>query len=192
MRSWHCLLLAILTATPALAKEHGERGRPMTVQAAIADAESALDNGRLGDAFSEADKLTRSHGLTKDEQRRVEVIVARCALVRGKNEVAEKIFARHHKADPDDARVGEWYGRALEGVGKKDEALALLKELAGKNALAEGDSYWTLAQLEHGKGDDQAARTHAKLALEKPIVLQSDELEKMIHDFINQLEPKKK
>ena len=53
--------------------------------------------------------------------------------------------------------------------------------------LAEGDSYWTLARLERQKGDTKQARAHAKLALEKPIVLQSEELEQAIHKFIDEL-----
>jgi hypothetical protein len=187
------LLAAMLMATTtAQAKEHGERKAKLTLQEAIADAESALDNGRLGDAFGEADKLARSHGLRKDEQQRVELIVARCALVRGNFAVADKLLARRYKADPDDTRVAEWYGRALDGVGKGDQALSILSPLAQKDALHEGDSYWTLAQLEHKKGSDEAARAHAKLALEKPIVLQSGELDTEIHQFIDQLTPKKK
>ena len=64
--------------------------------------------------------------------------------------------------------------------------------LAQKDALQDGDSYWALAQLERKKGDDANARAHAKLALEKPIVLQSDELDQAIHKFIDDLTPKSK
>jgi hypothetical protein len=67
-----------------------------------------------------------------------------------------------------------------------------LTDLAKKNALQEGDSYWALAQLERQKGENDAARGHAKQALEKPIVLQSDELDHEIHKFIDELAPKKK
>ncbi|MGZ3440679.1 MAG: hypothetical protein ACXVDD_14250, partial [Polyangia bacterium] len=91
-----------------------------------------------------------------------------------------------------DVRLAEWYARALDGNGKPDAALQLLSDLAKKDALAEGDSYWALAQLERKKGENDAARSHAKLALEKPIVLQSDELEHEIHKFIDELAPPKK
>jgi predicted Zn-dependent protease len=186
------LAAAMLTATTAQAKEH-EHGRPqLTLQEAIAEAETALDEGRLGDAFDKADRLARTHGLHKDEQERVDLIVARCALLHGKFAVADKLLARRYKADPGDTRVAEWYGRALDGVGKSDEALGILSPLAQKDALKEGDSYWTLAQLEHRKGSDTAARAHAKLALERPIVLQSGELDDAIHHFIDELTPKKK
>jgi len=164
----------------------------MTLQEAITDAEQALDNGRVGDAISTSEKLQKSHGLTKDEQARVEVIVARCKLVEGKFDVSEKLLAKRVKASPDDTRLSEWYARALEGSGKTDAAFALLSDLAKKDALTEGDSYWALAQLERKKGENDAARTHAKLALEKPIVLQSDELDHEIHKFIDELSTSKK
>lgn len=185
------LLVAILFSSTVQAKEHGER-KNLSLQGAIADAENALDSGRLGDAFSEAERLQRSHGLRKDEQERVDLIVARCALVRGNYPLSAKLLARLHKSEPDDTRVAEWYGRALDGVGKSDEALGILGQLAQKDELKEGDSYWTLAQLEHKKGEDGPARAHAKTALEKPIVLQSDALDQEIHQFIDQLQPKKK
>ncbi len=180
------LILGLLVSSPLLAKE------TMTIQSAIADAEKALDTGRIGDAINESEKLQRTHGLKKDEQSRIEVIVARCKLVLGKYAESEKLFAKHVKQAPDDTRLAEWYARALDGNGKNAEALQLLSDLAKKDALQEGDSYWALAQLEHEKGDNDAARTHAKLALEKPIVLQSDELDHEIHKFIDDLAPKKK
>jgi predicted Zn-dependent protease len=185
------MLVAPFVATTLQAKEHGERKR-LTLQEAIADAESALDNGRLGDAFDESERLQKTHGLKKDEQERVDLIAGRCALARGNYALADKLLARRYKAAPDDVRVAEWYGRALDGAGKSDQAFGILEPLAQKDELKEGDSYWALAQLEHKKGSDDAARTHAKLALEKPIVLSSQQLDDEIHAFIKQLEPKKK
>ena len=185
MRNW--LILALLISPALQAKE-----RTLTVEAAIADAEQALDSGRIGDAINESEKLQRTHGLKKDEAARLEVVVARCKLVLGKYAESEKLLARRVKASPDDARLNEWYARALDGNNKPDAALALLSDLAKKDALQEGDSYWALAQLERKKGENDAARAHAKLALEKPIVLQSDELEHEIHRFIDELAPKKK
>jgi len=181
------LILALLaSSSPLLAKE------ALTVEAAIDDAEKALDSGRIGDAINESEKLQRTHGLKKDEQSRLEVIVARCKLILGKYAESEKLLAKRVKQSPDDTRLAEWYARALDGNGKSDAALELLSNLAKKDALQEGDSYWTLAQLERKKGENDAARTHAKLALEKPIVLQSDELDHEIHKFIDDLAPKKK
>jgi len=180
------LILGLLVSSPLYAKE------VLTVEAAIDDAEKALDTGRIGDAINESEKLQRTHGLKKDEQSRLEVIVARCQLVLGKYAESEKLFAKHVKQSPDDPRLAEWYARALDGNGKSAAALALLSDLAKKDALQEGDSYWALAQLEREKGENDAARTHAKLALEKPIVLQSDELDHEIHKFIDDLAPKKK
>ena len=180
------IFASMLLCSAALAK------RPMTLQEAISDAEQALDNGRVGDAITTSEKLQKSHGLTKDEQARVEVIVARCKLVEGKFDVSEKLLAKRVKASPDDTRLAEWYARALDGEGKSEAAFALLSDLAKKDALSEGDSYWALAQLERKKGDDKDARAHAKLALEKPIVLQSDELDRAIHQFIDELGGKKK
>ena len=181
------LILALLfSAAPLAAKE------VMTVEAAIDDAEKALDTGRLGDAINESEKLQRTHGLKKEEQSRLEVVIARCKLILGKYAESEKLLAKRVKQSPDDTRLAEWYARALDGNGKSDAALELLSNLAKKDALQEGDSYWTLAQLERKKGENDAARTHAKLALEKPIVLQSDELDHEIHKFIDDLAPKKK
>ena len=181
------LILSLLLSSPlSFAKE------PLTVEAAIDDAEKALDTGRIGDAINESEKLQRTHGLKKDEQQRLEVIVARCKLVLGKYAESEKLLAKRVRQSPDDPRLAEWYARALDGNGKSDAALALLADLAKKDALQEGDSYWALAQLERQKGDKDAARAHAKLALEKPIVLQSDELDHEIHKFIDELSPKKK
>jgi tetratricopeptide (TPR) repeat protein len=180
------LILSLLFSSTLYAKE------ALTVEAAIADAEKALDSGRIGDAINESEKLQRTHGLKKEEQQRLEVIVARCKLVLGKYAESEKLFAKRVKQSPDDVRLAEWYARALDGNGKGDAALQLLSDLAKKDALAEGDSYWALAQLERKKGENDAARSHAKLALEKPIVLQSDELEHEIHKFIDELAPPKK
>jgi tetratricopeptide (TPR) repeat protein len=180
------LILGLLFSSVAYAKE------PLTVEGAIDDAEKALDTGRIGDAITESEKLQRTHGLKKDEVSRLEVIMARCKLVLGKYAESERLFAKRVKASPDDTRLAEWYARALDGNGKEDQALTLLSDLAKKDALQEGDSYWALAQLEAKKGEKDAARTHAKLALEKPIVLQSDELDHEIHKFIDDLSPKKK
>ncbi|MGZ3406603.1 MAG: tetratricopeptide repeat protein [Polyangia bacterium] len=180
------LILGLLFSSPLFAKE------VLTVEAAIDDAEKALDSGRIGDAINESEKLQKTHGLKKEEQARLEVIVARCKLVLGKYAESEKLLAKRVKQSPDDVRLAEWYARALDGNGKPDAALQLLSDLAKKDALAEGDSYWALAQLERKKGENDAARSHAKLALEKPIVLQSDELEHEIHKFIDELAPKKK
>jgi tetratricopeptide (TPR) repeat protein len=181
--------LSFAVGAPAFAKNK-EGGKPMTLEEAINDAETALDSGRVGDAISHVEKLQRTHGLKPDELRRLDLIVARCGLVTGKYDTSEKIFAKLHKAQPDDARVSEWYGRALDGLGKAEEALTVLAGLAAKNELQDGDSYWALAQLEKAKGDDKDALTHAKLALEKPIVLQSDELDGAIHKFIDALSKK--
>ena len=159
----------------------------LTLEEAISDAESALDGGRVGDAIQTSERLLKSRGLTKDELARVEVIVARCKLVEGRYGESEKLLAKRIKASPDDPRLAEWYARALDGNGKGDAAFAPLKDLAKKDALAEGDSYWALARLERQKGDTKQARAHAKLALEKPIVLQSEELEQAIHKFIDEL-----
>ena len=180
------LILSLLVSSPLYAKQ------VLTIQGALDDAEKALDTGRIGDAITESEKLSHTHGLHKDEQSRLEVIVARCKLVLGKYAESEKLFAKHVKQSPDDTRLAEWYARALDGNGKTDQALTLLSDLAKKDALQEGDSYWALAQLERQKGENDAARTHAKLALEKPIVLQSDELDQEIHKFISDLSPKKK
>jgi tetratricopeptide (TPR) repeat protein len=181
------LILGLLvSSSPLVAKE------ALTVEAAIDDAEKALDTGRIGDAINESEKLSKTHGLKKDEQSRLEVIVARCKLVLGKYAESEKLLAKRVKQSPDDTRLAEWYARALDGNGKGDAALELLSTLAKKDALTEGDSYWALAQLERKKGENDAARSHAKLALEKPIVLQSDELDHEIHKFIDDLVPAKK
>ena len=180
------LILGLLFSSTLYAKE------ALTVEAAIDDAEKALDNGRIGDAINESEKLQKTHGLKKDEQSRLEVIIARCKLVLGKYAESEKLLAKRVKQSPDDTRLAEWYARALDGNGKSDAALQLLADLAKKDALVEGDSYWALAQLERKKGENDAARTHAKLALEKPIVLQSDELDHEIHKFIDELSTSKK
>ncbi len=185
------MMKKILLATALLCSAASAK-KALTLQEAIADAESALDNGRVGDAIQTADRLQKTRGLNKDEQARVEVIVARCKLVEGRYGESEKLLAKRVKAQPDDTRLTEWYARALDGNGKGEAAFALLKDLAKKDALAEGDSYWVLARLERDKGETKEARAHAKLALEKPIVLQSDELEQAIHKFIDELSDKKK
>jgi tetratricopeptide (TPR) repeat protein len=180
------LLAAIFLCSAAFAK------KALTLQEAISDAESALDNGRVGDAIATAERLQKSKGLSKEEQARVELIIGRCKLVEGQYGESEKLLAKRLKAAPEDTRLVEWYARALDGNGKGEAAFALLKDLAKKDALAEGDSYWALAKLERQKGDTQEARVHAKLALEKPIVLQSEELEQAIHKFIDELSGKGK
>jgi hypothetical protein len=189
MRTKIILAALALTATTAQAKDHGNKR--LTVEEAISDAESALDNGRLGDAFDEAERLQKTHGLKKGEQDRVELIVARCALMRGNYPLADKLLGKRYRALPDDTRVAEWYGRALDGDGKGEQAFGILSPLAEKNKLEEGDSYWTLAQLEHKKGADGKAKAHAEEALQKPIVLQSQQLDDEIHDFIKSLSSSK-
>ena len=188
MRRMHWVIVALLAAPLAQAKE----GAPHTVQEAIADAEQALDNGRLGDAIEESEKLQRTRHLTKEEMARVEVIAGRCNLFLGKFEQSAKLLARRYKAAPEDARLAEWYARALDGAGKSDEALTLLSSLAQGDKLREGDSYWALAQLERQKGDNVAALAHAQAALQKPIVQQSDELDHAIRQFIDELTPRSK
>lgn len=187
------LVIAMLLANGAAFAKGGKGdGKPTTIEGALADAESALEAGRLGDAMSESEKLQRTHGLTKEERSRLDLVIARCDLFTGKYDASEKLFARMTKQSPDDTRLTEWYARALDGAGKEDAAFSLLNTLAQKDALQDGDSYWALAQLERKKGDETNARAHAKLALEKPIVLQSDELDHAIHKFIDDLTPKAK
>jgi tetratricopeptide (TPR) repeat protein len=189
-----CLLFVATLVGGAAEARKGRlgEGKPMTAEEAIADAEAALDNGRVGDAVEHSEKLQKTRGLTKEMMKRLDVIVARCGLVTGKYDVSEKIFSKLHKAQPDDSRVSEWYARALDGLGKGDQALVLLSDLAQKDELTDGDSYWALAQLERTKGQTQQALTHAETALKKPIVLQSDELDKEIHKFIDELSSSKK
>lgn len=191
MRVPALMMGALLVAGAAHAKGTKGDGKPHTIQEALADSEAALDAGRLGDAISESEKLAKTHGLTKEEKARLDVVIARCDLFTGKYDASEKIFAKINKQTPDDNRIAEWYARALDGAGKDDAAFTLLKTLAGKDALQDGDSYWALAQLERKKGDDSSAKAHAQLALEKPIVLQSDELDHAIHEFIAELSKKK-
>jgi predicted Zn-dependent protease len=181
----HVLFATLLFCGAAFAAK-----KPLTLEEAIADAEHALDTGRIGDAMQTSDRLQKTRGLTKDEQARLEVIIARCRLVEGRYADSEKLLAKRVKASPDDARLSEWYARALDGAGKGEAAFALLKDLAKKDALSEGDSYWTLAKLEREKGENSEAREHAMLALEKPIVLQSEELDQAIHKFIDELSRK--
>jgi tetratricopeptide (TPR) repeat protein len=190
-------LALALALTAAGGAAHARKGameseKPKTAEEAIGDAEHALEVGAVGDAMRVAERLQKTRGLTKEQQQRTDLIVARCGLITGKYDASEKILARLRKGTPDDLRLTEWYARALDGAGRTDAALALFTELAAKDQLSEGDSYWALAQLEHKKGDDTQARAHAEKALEKPIILQSDELDREIHKFIDDLAPKKK
>ncbi len=195
------VLLAALFATAPLSLAHArakapmkesgqEPGPAMTAQQALDRAEQLLDAG--GDASEISAKLHRSRGLTKDEKARLDLIDARCSLLVGQYASSLKVFGSLHKTTPDDARITEWYARALDGSGKGDTALPLLKELADKDSIKDGDSYWTLAQIERTKGQDKLALEHAKAALTHPIVLQSDELDKEIHKFISELSATKK
>ncbi|MCP6757097.1 hypothetical protein NL533_36265, partial [Klebsiella pneumoniae] len=76
--------------------------KSLTLQEAISDAESALDNGRVGDAIQTAERLQKSKGLTKEEQARVELIIGRCKLVEGQYGESEKLLAKRMKAAPED------------------------------------------------------------------------------------------
>jgi tetratricopeptide (TPR) repeat protein len=185
-------IVAALVVWAALGSAPAWAGKIMTAEEAIDDAEAALDTGRIGDAATHGEKLLKTRGLTKDQLRRVELILARVSLVQGRYGQAEKTFSRLRKSTPDDARLTEWLGRALEAQGKNDAAFALLSELAAKDALVEGDSYWALAQIEREMGKNADALSHAELALKKPIVLQSDELDAAIHRFIKELSSERK
>jgi hypothetical protein len=182
---------ALLMSSLALAKDHDHDHSRHRSREALDEIERALDSGHGADACADTDKLLRAHGLGRAAKARVEVVIARCDLLTGKFVSSERSLAKIVKTSPDDLRLAEWYARALDGVGKSDAAYALLKDLAQKDALAEGDSYWALAQIERQKGESQAARAHAKLALQKPIVLQSDELDHVIRQFIDELTVKK-
>jgi hypothetical protein len=177
---------------PAVARTRGttkDSEKAMTLQEALDSAERALDNG--GDPSDISARLHKTRGLSKDELRRLDLIDARCALIESNWQKSEKLLAGFHKASPDDARITEWYARALDGSGKGDSALPLLKQLADNDGLHDGDSYWALAQLERKQGNGKSALVHAKAALSHPIVLQSDELDKEIHKFIAELDGKK-
>ena len=184
-------LVCVPTVSHAAARGPSKDGqKTVTAQEALDEAEHMLDMG--SDVSDISAKLHRSRGLTRDEQARLDLIDARCALLIGAYAKSEKVLGRLHQSTPDDARITEWYARALDGTGKGESALPLLKGLAEKDGLKDGDSYWTLAQLEHGKGDDKLALAHAEAALTHPIVLQSDALDKEIHKFISDLSTKKK
>jgi hypothetical protein len=178
-----------LAAPSALAHAATKEDRPaLTVESALDEAEKQLDNG--GNAADIAGRLHHTRGLTKDEQRRLDLIDARCDLLTSSYAASEKILARVHKTAPDDLRVSEWYARALDGNGKSETALPIFKQLASKDGLHDGDSYWALAQLEQ-KTEPKLALEHAKAALTHPIVLQSDALDAEIHKFIADLSKSK-
>jgi hypothetical protein len=181
------LALSLALAAPSAAFA-ASREPAMTVESALDEAEKQLDNG--GNAAEIAGRLHRTRGLSKDEQRRLELIDARCDLLTSSYAASEKILARIHKTAPDDLRVSEWYARALDGNGKGESALPLFKQLASKDGLHDGDSYWALAQLEQ-KAEPKLALEHAKAALTHPIVLQSDALDAEIHKFIADLSKSK-
>jgi tetratricopeptide (TPR) repeat protein len=189
MNRFSLALLLAFAVPSALAHAASKEDRPpMTIENALDDAEKLLDNG--GNASDISTRLHKTHGLTKEEMRRLEVIDARSDLLVGSNAAAEKILIKLHKSAPDDVRISEWYARALDGNGKADSALPLFKELAAKDGLHDGDSYWALAQLEQ-KSEPKLALEHAKAALTHPIVLQSDALDKEIHKFITDLSKSK-
>lgn len=175
-------------AKPRGGSANKEGDKAMTVEEALDSAEHLLDNG--GDASDIAARLHKSRGFSKDEQRRLDLIDARCALISGSFAASEKLLVRLHKGAPEDTRITELYARALDGDGKSDVAMPLLKDLADKDGLRDGDSYWTLAKLEREKGDAKTALVHARAALSHPIVFQSDELDKEIHKFIDELSKK--
>ena len=190
------LTFGLVSASPRHAEARKtaskEGQKAMTLEEALLEAEKGLEIGAIGDATQIASRLHKTHGLTKDEQRRLDLIDARCGLVQGEYASAEKLLQRLHAASPEDAHISEWYARALDGTGKGERALPLLANLAEKAGLSDGGSYWTLAQLERKAGQKTSALTHAKLALERPMVLQSDELDKEIHKFIDELGAKSK
>ena len=181
------LLLALAIPLPSQA---AGREPQMTQQQALDAAEQRLDNG--GDASDISARLHKSRGLSKEDARRLELIDARCALLAGQWATSEKLLGRLRAASPDDARLSEWYARALDGVGKGEQALPLLAKLAEHDQLHDGDSYWMLAQLERKGGERKRALEHARAALAHPIVLQSDELDHEIHRFIVELGGKDK
>jgi hypothetical protein len=187
------LLLAVaMSVLPSLGQAQSKERSHHGSRDAMAEIEKALDDGRAADACAGSDKLQRAHGLGRAAQKRLELIAARCDLLTGKFVSSEKVLAKIVRSSPnDDPRLNEWYARALDGAGKSDAAYVMLRELAQKDALSEGDSYWALAQLERQKGETQAARAHAKLALQKPFGLPSDELDHAIHQFIDELGAKK-
>jgi hypothetical protein len=188
------VVLGCLAAQGAWARTGASKDghKSMTLEEALAEAEKNLDIGAVGDAAQIAARVHRTRGLSKDEQRKLDLIDARCGLVKGDYAASEKLLSKLHKGAPDDARITEWYARALDGEGKGDSALPLLAGLAAADGLKEGDSYWALAQLERKNGQSADALKHAKLALERPIVLQSEELDKEIHKFIDELSKKGK
>jgi hypothetical protein len=189
MNRFALALSLALAALPALAHAATKEDRPaLTVETALDEAEKQLDNG--GNASEIAGRLHRTRGLSKDEQRRLQLIDARCDLLVSSFAASEKILARIHKNAPDDVRVSEWYARALDGNGEGATALPLFKQLASKDGLRDGDSYWALAQLEQ-KSEPKLALEHAKAALTHPIVLQSDALDAEIHKFIADLSKSK-
>ncbi len=189
MRSGLLVLVAgFALVGSAFGKGH-QSDKPLTADQAVAEAEQALDTGRVGEAAKIAERLTKTHGLPKELATRSDIVLARTNLMLGQYAPSEKIFARIHKSAPKDVRITEWYARSLEGLGKTDAAFALFQEVLAKDELAEGDSYWALAQLERQKGKDKEALEHAELALKKPIMLQSDELDLAIQSFIKELRP---
>src|SRR5689334_6697859 len=97
--------LAWAGSAEAKGRKGDDAGKVMTAEEAIADAEAALDQGRVGDAVDHSEKLQRTRGLTKEQLRRVDLIVARCGLVVGNYESSEKILGKLHKQSPDDARL---------------------------------------------------------------------------------------
>jgi tetratricopeptide (TPR) repeat protein len=170
-------------ATPALAKDK-EGAKPLNAEEAISDAELALDTNRVTDAVEHAERLQHTHGLTKVQQRRLDLIVGRCGLETGKFDVSEKLLGKLHREEPLDDRLSEWYARALDGEGRAAEALTLLSSLASRDALVDGDSWFALARLERQKGNDKDALVHAEVALKRPLVTRATDLDREVHSFI--------
>jgi hypothetical protein len=59
------------------------KGDAVTVEDAVAQAETALDNGRVGEAQKICEKLSRTHSLPKEFADRAEVVKARTDLLLG-------------------------------------------------------------------------------------------------------------
>src|SRR5258706_9284364 len=95
------MVAALLLSTSVYAK------KALTLQEALADAESALETGRVGDAISTAERLQKSRGISKDDAARPEVVIARCDLILGKYDLTEKLLAKTRNAHPHHLRPAE-------------------------------------------------------------------------------------
>lgn len=158
-----------LTASPAYPCLNGTIYEGDEAIKAIVTIEAYLDAGNYGAARG---MLNNVHWLNRAAEARAadaEVLIALRTAPRRAAKHAIDYFARRSKQQPNNLKFRAWLAEGYAAINKREQALAILRDLHERDLMPDGFAYVTLAKLSNGPDVDAWLDTCRKRAKSKAI-----------------------